>query len=273
MTDRTWDGEGRVERAAGAGRAGEHAVRAGRALGFGTVLKAEALKGRHAAPRKVALIAPLPFCLLGAYSGYFATYGWNYWYALMLPIAVALITASIANIDAKQKLRPVLGLPLPPARTWWAKTAYALALVFAANLVVLATSVLLGLIGFPVPSLAAGLATAVLLVVASAWMVPVGLALATRFGTLAGIAVPAVLQIGLGIALWSSGVWYLVPSSTALCAVAPFMGVAPSGVPLAPGDALGTFGWEAAVGLAIAIALFAVLALLGARWFAKREAV
>lgn len=240
--------------------------------GFATALKAEALKGRHAAPRKIALVAPLPFCLLGAYSGQFATYGWNYWYALMLPIAVALIAASVANIDARQKLRPVLGLPLPPARTWWAKVGYALALALGANLVVFATSVLLGLVGFPVPSVLDGLVTSVLLVVASAWMVPAGLALTTRFGTLAGIAIPSMLQIGLGIALWSSPAWFLLPPSAGLCAVAPFTGVAPSGVPLAPGDALGAFGWEAAVGIAIAAALFAVLAVLGARWFAKREA-
>ena len=245
---------------------------AGHRPGFASVLKAEALKGRRAAPRKIALVAPLPFCLLGAYSGEFATYGWNYWYALMLPIAVALITASVANIDARQKLRPVLGLPLPPASTWWAKTAYALALAFCANLVVLATSVLLGLVGFPVPSAAAGLGTAVLLVATGAWMVPAGLALTTRFGTLAGIAVPVVLQLGLGIGLWSSSVWYLFPPSAMLCAVSPLMGVAPSGVPLAPGDALGVFGWQAALGVGLALALFAVLAVLGARWFGRREA-
>ena len=32
---------------------------------FPTVFKAEVLKGRRGAPRKVALIAPLPFCVLG----------------------------------------------------------------------------------------------------------------------------------------------------------------------------------------------------------------
>ena len=244
-----------------------------RMAGFAAACKAEVLKGRHAAPRKIALIAPLPFCILGVYSGEFPTYGWNYWYALMLPIAIALMTASIANIDLRQKLRTVLGLPLPPARAWWAKVAYALALVLVANLVVLAASVVAGLLGFNVPSPAAGLVTAMLLVVASAWMVPAGLALTVRFGTLAGMAVPAVLQGGLGVALWTSSSWFLVPPATALCAVAPLVGVAPSGVPLEAGDPLGVFGWECAAGLALAVALFAVLAVLGARWFAKREAL
>ena len=252
-----------------------------RKAGFAPAFKAEVLKGRHAAPRKIALIAPLPFCLMGMLAGgvggggaigAFSTYGWNYWYALMMPIALALATASIANIDARQKLRPVLGLPLPPASTWWAKVAYALALALGANLVVLVASVVTGLLGGVVPSAAAGLGASVLLVAGSAWMVPAGLALTVRFGTLAGIAVPAVIQLGMGIALWTSPVWFLFPPVATLCAVSPLVGVAPSGVPLEAGDPLGTFGWEAVLGLAVAVALFAVLATLGAKWYSKREA-
>lgn len=117
--------------------------------GFARALRAEVLKGAHAAPRKVTLIAPLPFCALGmmasgALGGEgaggtgFATYGRNYWYVLMLPVSVVLMSSSVANLDARQGLRPVLGLPMPPARTWW---AYVLELVLVANLVVCAASV------------------------------------------------------------------------------------------------------------------------------------
>ncbi len=98
--------------------------------GFARALRAEVLKGAHAAPRKVTLIAPLPFCALGMMASGalgsegaggtgFATYGRNYWYVLMLPVSVVLMSSSVANLDARQGLRPVLGLPLPPALTWW----------------------------------------------------------------------------------------------------------------------------------------------------------
>ena len=99
-------------------------------LGFARTLRAEVLKGAHAAPRKVTLVAPLPFFALGmmasgALAGEgtggagFATYGRNYWYVLMLPMSVVLMSSSLANLDAHQGLRPMLGLPLPPALTWW----------------------------------------------------------------------------------------------------------------------------------------------------------
>ena len=91
---------------------------------FFSVFRAEVLKGRRGAPRKVALIAPLPFCALGVLSsgvipgtgatGGVATYLWNFWYVLMMPVAIALICVSVANIDARQKLRSVLALPFSP---------------------------------------------------------------------------------------------------------------------------------------------------------------
>lgn len=267
--------------AQGCAERGDESERLETDAGFAAALRAEALKGRRGAPRKIALLMPLPFCLMGALAGgiggggavgAFSTYGWNWWYALPLPIAIALIATSVANLDARQKLRPVLGLPVPPARTWWAKTAYALALVFAANLVVLAASVLVRALGGAAPSVLAGLATAAVLTAANAWAVPASLALATRFGPLAGIALPALAQLGLGIGLWTSPWWFLLPPTTALVAASPLVGVAPSGVPLAPGDALGTFGWETAAGLFVALALFAALATAGARWYARRKA-
>lgn len=249
---------------------------------FSAAVRAETLKSKRGAARKVALIAPLPFCALGVLAsgvlpgtgavGGIGTVLWNYWSALMLPIATALMCVSVANLDARQKLRPVLGLPLPPARTWWAKVVCALGLVLAANLVVLACSCVLTTLGANGPTVFEGVAAVLVLTLASAWMVPAGLALTMRFGTLAGIAIPALLQLGVGIALWSSGSWYLFPSATALCATAPFTGAEPSGVPLEPGAALGTFGWECWAGLAVAAAVFAVLALAGAAWFARREA-
>ncbi|MEI3230088.1 MAG: hypothetical protein V8S24_01830 [Gordonibacter pamelaeae] len=38
------------------------------------------------------------------------------------------------------------------------------------------------------------------------------------------------------------------------------------------GDPLGVFGGDAVLGIAVALALFAALAILGAAWFSKREA-
>ena len=254
-------------------------------VGLAAAIRAEVLKGRRAAPRKVALVAPLPLCLLGLLSSGampglggagdvgFATYGWNYWYVLMLPVSVALMAASVANLDARQALRPVLGLPVALARVWWAKVAYVLGLTFVANLVMLAASCVASALGGVAPSPRAAATCAVLLTLAVSWMVPVGLALTTRAGTLAGIAVPLLAQLVLGFAVASGDLWWALPMSVAMRIATPLLGVAPSGIPLAPGDAMGAIDAVWALGLLVAIAAVVLLSVAGAAWFSRREAL
>ena len=250
---------------------------------FGRALRAEVLKGVHAAPQKIALIAPLPFCLLGVVSsglfggggaGWtgFATYGWNWWYVLMLPVSVALVTTSVANIDAKQQLRPVLGLPYSPRNTMLAKAAYVLALVLGANLVVMVTAIAIRLAGGNAPAVAAGVLMVPVLTLAVSWMVPVGLFLTVRFGTLAGIALPLVMQITFGLAFADSGLWWAVPMAAGMRIASPIIGVAPSGIPLAAGDAMGVLDDSWFLALAVATAAGAALTVHVAAWFDKQEA-
>ena len=248
-------------------------------------IRAEALKGRRAAPRKVALVAPLPLCLLGLLSSGavpglgsagavgFATYGWNYWYVLMLPVSVSLMAASVANLDARQALRPVLGLPVAPVRVWWAKVAYVLGLTFVANLVMLVASCVASAVGGVAPNPWAAMACTALLTLAVSWMIPVGLVLTTRAGTLAGIAVPLLAQLVLGFAFASGELWWALPMSVAMRIATPLLGVAPSGIPLAPSDAMGTIDAMWALGLLVAVAAGVLLSVAGASWFSRREAL
>ena len=95
--------------------------------GFREAFAAEAMKGARTAARKTVLIAPLPLCLLGLMSsglvtgGHgpggvgFNTYGWCWWYTLLLPVAIALVTTNVANIDVRQKFHGVMSAPMRPA--------------------------------------------------------------------------------------------------------------------------------------------------------------
>ena len=69
-------------------------------------LRAEALKSRHAAPVRLAVLMALPMPLLGAmpYRGVQIFSAWNYWYALFLPVSLSLVVACVARADARMRM-------------------------------------------------------------------------------------------------------------------------------------------------------------------------
>lgn len=247
-------------------------------------LRAEALKARRAAPARVALALALPFSAAGALTGVAGTLSfspWNYWYALLMPVAIALFTACVANADARLRNRALLGAGVPPAVSWWAKAVWCLALSCAANLVVFAVYSLGYLAsggagsGIFAAAEATMLAAALALVATSAWMIPAGLFLTARFGMLAGVFGPLAVQLAGGFAWSAIPLPQLFPPSATTVVPTSFIPVLPSGEPLAAdtalGGALAADGALTAAGIAVGVVAFAALTALSARWIGRSE--
>lgn len=219
-------------------------------------LRAEALKSRHAAPVRLAVLMALPMPLLGAmpYRGVQIFSAWNYWYALFLPVSLSLVVACVARADARTRMRGLLGLGFPLGRAWWAKALWCLALCTLSNLVVF--GIYLAGSAFSSQGLtAAGTLTMLLCALANtvtaAWMIPAGLFLTARLGMLAGIFCPLAAQLVGGFAWSLVPLPQLFPPSASMVIPTSFIPVLPSGEPLAAdmalGGALGVFGAVLAV--------------------------
>ncbi|RBP98622.1 hypothetical protein CRD60_01910 [Bifidobacterium aemilianum] len=251
---------------------------------FSRVFKAEILKGKAAAPRMMTLIFPLPLVAMVVYMG-LGRHRWNpsftnYWYALLLPTTIILISASVAAIDSKQHWRTTLALPASPASVWWAKILYCLLLTLGSVVLALGVSILATVsLGLQGPSVGSLLAAIAVLVIAGAWMIPLSLALTTRFGTLSGIALPLGLDLIVSISCWSQvGIWPYLPPCDLLNLPAPLLQVMPDGVPMAIEDPspikteLSSFSGHSLIGLAVCLLVFVLLSMLTARWFSGKEA-
>lgn len=243
-------------------------------------LRAEALKSRHAAPARVAVLMALPMPLLGAmpYQGHQSFSAWNYWYALFLPVALALVAACVAQADARTRMRGVLGLGVPLARVWWAKALWCLVLLGLANLVVfgiyLAGSAFTAQ-GLTVAGALTMLCCAAANTITVAWMIPAGLFLTVRAGMLAGVLCPLAVQIVGGFAWSLVPLPQLFPPSASMVIPTSFIPVLPSGEPLAAdmalGGALAADGALTLAGLAVCALAFAGLTAATAAWFARAE--
>ncbi|WP_239458707.1 hypothetical protein [Enorma massiliensis] len=247
-----------------------------------SALAAEVRKSRHAAPMRLALIMALPFpliALLTAPSGNVSFSPWNYWYVLLMPVAIALFTGCVANADARMRNRPLLGSGAPLGQAWWAKALWCLMLSGLSNLVVLALYIAALAIGGSLSTVAvltmalAALATTI----TSAWMIPAGLFLTARAGLLAGIFLPLAVQLVGGFAWSAIPVPQLFPPSATTVIPTAFIPVLPSGEPLAAdtvlGGALAANGALTWAGIAVATLTFVLLTAASAAWFAQSEEV
>lgn len=220
-------------------------------------LRAEALKSRHAAPVRLAVLMALPMPLLGAmpYRGVQIFSAWNYWYALFLPVALSLVVACVTRADARTRMRGLLGLGFPLRRAWWAKALSSQGLTAAGTL----TMLLCALVN----------------TVTAAWMIPAGLFLTARLGMLAGIFCPLAAQLVGGFAWSLVPLPQLFPPSASMVIPTSFIPVLPSGEPLAAdmalGGALTADGMLTLAGLAVCVLAFAALTAAGAAWFARSE--
>lgn len=243
---------------------------------------AEVRKFRHAAPMRLALIMALPFpliALLTAPSGNVSFSPWNYWYVLLMPVAIALFTGCVANADARMRNRPLLGSGAPLGQAWWSKALWCLMLSGLSNLVVLALYIAALAIGGSLSTAAvltmalAALATTI----TSAWMIPAGLFLTARAGLLAGIFLPLAVQLVGGFAWSAIPVPQLFPPSATTVIPTAFIPVLPSGEPLAAdtvlGGALAANGTLTWAGIAVAALTFVLLTAVSAAWFAQSEEV
>lgn len=247
-----------------------------------SALAAEVRKSRHAAPMRLALIMALPFpliALLTAPSGNVSFSPWNYWYVLLMPVAIALFTGCVANADARMRNRPLLGSGAPLGQAWWSKALWCLMLSGLSNLVVLALYIAALAIGGSLSTAAvltmalAALATTI----TSAWMIPAGLFLTARAGLLAGIFLPLAVQLVGGFAWSAIPVPQLFPPSATTVIPTAFIPVLPSGEPLAAdtvlGGALAANGTLTWAGIAVAALMFVLLTAASAAWFAQSEEV
>lgn len=247
-----------------------------------SALAAEVRKSRHAAPMRLALIMALPFpliALLTAPSGSVSFSPWNYWYVLLMPVAIALFTGCVANADARMRNRPLLGSGAPLGQAWWSKALWCLMLSGLSNLVVLALYIAALAIGGSLSTAAvltmalAALAT----IITSAWMIPAGLFLTARAGLLAGIFLPLAVQLVGGFAWSAIPVPQLFPPSATTVIPTAFIPVLPSGEPLAAdtvlGGALAANGTLTWAGIAVAALTFVLLTAASAAWFAQSEEV
>ena len=237
-------------------------------------LKAENLKCKGTFAQKLIVIAPVLMILLALLSGkYFVENGYNWWYVLIFPGFITLLSALVDQYEEKKlNYRAVFALPVNLKRTWISKVSLIGVYMAIASLIHLA-GILLGMTFYNTSSGISAVqvvgATSIL-IITSLWQIPLCLFLAKKFGLMPTVFLNLCGGITLEVLAVDKAWWWACPYSWSARLMCPVLGVLPQGVMAKPGDPMLNAG-VIPVGIVLSIALFALLLFLTSQWFPKQE--
>ena len=238
------------------------------------IIKAEFLKQKRTMSSKLIFVFPIitlvmAFVLTAGMTNAYAESVWNWWYVLLLPGMIAIVSYLSIMREKKNGYYNIKTLPIEKRNLMLGKIAYLGILVLVSNAVLFAGAALGGaFLTTSVPVVGAAITVLVLSIV-QLWQIPLFLFLSEKFGMVVELIACLFITV-LGTIVAPSGKWFLFLSAVPMRIVTPLLHVLPNGLRAQAGDPL----LNASVifpGILIALVWFVVLTYLYLNWFEKRE--
>ena len=238
------------------------------------IIKAEFLKQKRTMSSKLIFVFPIitlvmAFVLTTGMTNAYAESVWNWWYVLLLPGMIAIVSYLSIMREKKNGYYNIKTLPIEKRNLMLGKIAYLGILVLVSNAVLFAGAALGGaFLTTSVPVVGAAITVLVLSIV-HLWQIPLFLFLSEKFGMVVELIACLFITV-LGTIVAPSGKWFLFLSAVPMRIVTPLLHVLPNGLRAQAGDPL----LNASVifpGILIALVWFVVLTYLYLNWFEKRE--
>lgn len=238
------------------------------------IIKAEFLKQKRTMSSKLIFVFPMitlvmAFVLTSGMTNAYAESVWNWWYVLLLPGMIAIVSYLSIMREKKNGYYNIKTLPIEKRNLMLGKIAYLGILVLVSNAVLFAGAALGGaFLTTSVPVVGAAITVLVLSIV-QLWQIPLFLFLSEKFGMVVELIVCLFITV-LGTIVAPSGKWFLFLSAVPMRIVTPLLHVLPNGLRAQAGDPL----LNASVifpGILIALVWFVVLTYLYLNWFEKGD--
>lgn len=239
------------------------------------LVRMEQLKLHHTFGRKLPILAPaltlvLALVLTSGYNNTFPAGAWNWWYIMLLPGMLAILSYLNVKKDKKAGYYNLLSTPVPREKSWFGKIFYCAGGLLLANLLIFLGTWAGGAVFGTTISFGEGLWGAVLLALTYLWEIPLCLFLNVRFGVFTGVFTSMALAV-LGVAfLADTGLWWVCPSSIPIRLMCPVLGILPNGLLVPQGSPL-LLPDVILPGITLSLLWFLILAVGTARWFRKME--
>jgi ABC-2 type transport system permease protein len=238
------------------------------------IIRAEFLKSKRTMSSKLIFAFPIialvmALVLTASMTNAYAESAWNWWYGLLLPGMIAIVSYLSIMREKKNGYFNIKTLPMEKRKLMLGKIIYLGILVLVSNAVLFVGAAVGGIfLTTSVPVVGAAITVFVLTMV-QLWQIPLFLFLSEKFGMVVELIVCLFITI-LGIIVAPTGKWFLFVSAISMRVVTPLLHVLPNGLRAQAGDPL--LGSSVILpGIIVALAWFVLLTYLYLNWFEKRE--
>lgn len=237
-----------------------------------SMIKAEHLKQKHSFQKILIWLAPtitllLAFVLMEG--NYIQVGGYNWWYMLILPGSMTLISALVINNDSSRKFHGLFSVVIDKDKIWYSKIIICTMYLAIACLIFFLEVTIIGYLFEDTISVKDSFLASVILFITYSWQIPLFMYMSMKFK--AGIAIITSMICNFGIATICAvkSTWWIpfaIPSRL-MCYV---IGVLPNGLLVENGS----YAFDIKIiliGLIITTILYMLISYLSARWFKKQE--
>ena len=238
------------------------------------ILKAEHQKAKRTMRQKFIWIFPLLTCALAflftlGMTNAYAESVWNWWYTLLLPGMIALLSYLSVMQEKKIKYYHLTTLPTGSSKLMMGKIIYIGGVILVANIFVFVGATLGGFLLTTHVPVGGALIAVLFLTVSELWEIPVALFLSERFGMIVNLLVCLFITIS-GVLISQTGSWYVLVSAIPMRIMCPLLHILPNGLAAEAGNPFLNTG-VIAPGICLSIIWFVLATVLLLKWFERRE--
>lgn len=237
-------------------------------------IKAENLKCNKTFAKKLILIAPIFMIILASINAnFFVENGFNWWYIMIFPSYLTLLSALVNQIeDKKLNYRAVFSLPISLMKTWLSKILL-ISIYSVISSAIYMAGMIFGKLSFNTSTpiqVDQIIIASIVIMITSLWQIPFCLFLSKKFSFLTTVLMNTGVGLVLGILIANKSFWWLCPYSYSTRLMCPVLGILPNGLMAKPNDLLLNTN-VIPIGLILSLALFITISALTAFWFKKQE--
>lgn len=236
------------------------------------IIKSELLKQKSRFYKKVVYIAPIITILISLVlmgGEYIQISAYNWWYTIILPGTITIISSFIIAIEKKRRFHGLFSTLVDIKKLWYGKILVSTMYLALTCLIFFLSITISGALFSKEISIFNSLIASILLFVLFLWQIPLWMYISMKINVSYLVIFSVICNIGSAVICSIRSVWW-IPFAIPARVMINVLGLLPNGLYLEKGSNL-IDGKVTIIGIFISIILYLFLSYFTAKWFERQE--